>query len=179
MAPCRGPPTRPRPGCACRRAGAARRWLRTASRSALSRCSRPASDGAARHGSRCLLTSQNIFHALHGLIPRVAISLARPSVALALIQGRQGARRDPSDRYQTEHRVSGVTHRAGFIKASRGEPLLHRTGMLAVLRTTVVLAGQCVKPRRNEACQCRAWVTSGVRSCSHGSSPPASGPSGP
>jgi len=113
-----------------------------------------------------------------GLIPRVAISLARASVALALIQRRQGARRDLSGRCQREHRVSGISHHAGFIKASRGEPLVHGTGMLAVLRATFVLSGQCVKPRRNEACQCRAWVTSGVRSCSYGSSTPASGPSG-
>ena len=114
----------------------------------------------------------------HGRIPRVAISLARVLGALALFQRRQGARRDLSGRYQSEHRVSSVIHHAGFIKASRGEPLLHGTGILAVLRAAFVLSGQCVKPRRNEACQCRAWVTSGVRSCSHGSSPPASGPSG-
>ena len=94
------------------------------------------------------------------------------------VQRRQGARRDPSGRYQSEHRVSSVIHHAGFIKASRGEPLLHGTGILAVLRAAFVLSGQCVKPRWNEACQCRAWVTSGVRSCSYGSSPPASGPSG-
>ena len=114
----------------------------------------------------------------HGLIPRVAISLARASVALALIQRRQGARRDLSGRCQREHRVSGVIDRAGFIKASHGEPLVHGTGLLAVSRSAFVLSGQCVKPQRNEACQCRAWVTSGVRSCSYGSSPPASGPSG-
>ena len=171
-------PTRRRPGCACRRAGAARRWLRTASRSTLSRCSRPAADGAARHGSLRRPIGQYIIYIPHGLIPRVAISLARVSGAPALFQRRQGARRDLSGRYQSEHRVSSVIHHAGFIKASRGEPLLHGTGILAVLRAAFVLSGQCVKPRWNEACQCRAWVTSGVRSCSHGSSPPASGPSG-
>ena len=122
-------------------------------------------------------SNQSIYNYIpRGLIPRVAISLARASVALALIQRRQGARRDLSGRYQSEHRVSGIIHRAGSIKASHGEPLVHGTGILAVLRTAFVLSGQCVKPRRNEACQCRAWVTSGVQSCSYDSSPPASGP---
>ena len=70
----------------------------------------------------------------------MAISLARVSGALALFQRRQGARRDLSGRYQSEHRVSSVIHHAGFIKASRGEPLLHGTGILAVLRAAFVLS---------------------------------------